>query len=194
MHPSTHLMASWLVANTMPLSRRERALVTLAGVAPDLDGLGMVAEVATRGSETPLLWWSKYHHLLAHNLTFGVAWTALSFALATKRWRTALLAFVSFHLHVLGDIVGARGPDGDQWPIPYLAPFSEAWPLAWEGQWYLNAWPNFVITGVALALTLYCAWSRGYSPLGIVSLRADKAFVDTLRNRFPRGGPVSPQE
>ncbi len=31
--------------------------------------------------------------------------------------RIPLLVLFSFHLHLLGDLVGARGPDGDQWPI-----------------------------------------------------------------------------
>jgi len=42
------------------------------------------------------------------------------------KWKVALLAFVSFHLHLAEDILGSRGPDGYQWPIRYLKPFSQA--------------------------------------------------------------------
>ena len=108
----------------------------------------------------------------------------LGFRLATKRWTTALLVFVSFHLHLLGDVLGARGPDGHQWPIPYLLPFSRAWQWTWSGQWALNAWPNFLITGAALALSFYLAWKRGVSPLELISSKADQAFVYALRRRF----------
>ena len=110
----------------------------------------------------------------------------IAFILSDQKWKTALLCFVGFHLHLLEDLVGSRGPDGDQWPIPYLAPFSSALSLIWRGQWYLNAWPNFLITVALLVATLYLAWARGYSPLEIVSVRVDGEFVGALRNRFPR--------
>jgi len=109
---------------------------------------------------------------------------AISFLVATRRWRCALLAFLSFHLHIIGDIVGGRGPDGDQWPISFLTPFSDALQLSWSGQWELNAWPNFALTIVLLVLTFYLAHRREFSPLEIVSERADSAFVATLRQRF----------
>ena len=98
---------------------------------------------------------------------------------------TALLIALSFHLHLLGDLIGARGPEGEQWPIHYLSPFSESGQLTWQGQWALNAWPNFVITAILLLLTFYWARVRGYSPLEIFSKKADAAFVATLRRRFP---------
>src|SRR6185295_14144310 len=135
MSPITHFFVGWVVANAAELNRRERACVTLAGVAPDLDGLGIVPEVLTRHSAHPLTWWSDYHHVLGHNLAFGLLVTAVAFGLAKKRWTTAVMAFVSFHLHLFCDLIGARGPDGDQWPIPYLLPFSHAWQWAWSGQW-----------------------------------------------------------
>ena len=82
-------------------------------------------------------------------------------------------------------MIGARGPDSHQWPIPYLLPFSNTWQWTWSGQWALNAWPNFFITVIALALAFYLAWRRGYSPLELVSSRADAAFVAALRHRVP---------
>ena len=99
---------------------------------------------------------------------------------------TAGLAFLAFHLHLLFDLFGSRSPDGYQWPIHYLWPFSDFWQFTWSGQWELNAWPNFVITGAALVITFLLAWKRGYSPLEIVSERADRAFVETLRNQRRR--------
>ncbi|MFQ5993194.1 MAG: metal-dependent hydrolase [Nitrospiraceae bacterium] len=184
MNPITHLLTGWLVANSAELNRRERTVVTLASVVPDIDGVGLVAELLTRDSEHPLRWWSDYHHVLGHNLTFGFLVAGTSFLLATKRWKTALLAFLSFHLHLVGDLIGGRGPEGYQWPIPYLFPFSNHWQWTWSGQWELNAWPNFLVTGLALLLTFYLAWKRGYSPLEMISGSADKAFVVTLRHRF----------
>ncbi len=186
MHPSTHLLVGWLVSETGNLNRKDRFLVTAAGVVPDLDGLGIVGDFVTRNADRPLTWWSDYHHQLGHNLSFGLLYAAMSFGFATKRWKTALLAFISFHLHIVGDIVGGRGPDGDPWPIAYLWPLTDSVQIAWAGQWKLNAWPNFGITIAALALMFYLAWKRGYSPVGLLSSRADAAFVGALRNRFPR--------
>jgi len=53
----------------------------------------------------------------------------------------------------------------------------------------LNAWPNFVLTALTLGLAFYWAWQRGYSPLEMVSGRADRAFVQALRRRFPQRRP-----
>lgn len=185
MNPITHLLISWVVADAGTLTKRERAMVTLAGLVPDADGVGIVAEVFTRQSDRPLTWWTDYHHLLGHNLSVGFVVAAVSFALATKRWKTAALAFLTFHLHLFCDLIGARGPDGYQWPIPYLVPFSDAGVLIWDGQWALNAWPNLVITVVVLLITFYWAWRKGHSPVEMVSVAADQAFVAALRQRVP---------
>ena len=163
-------------------------MVTIAGIIPDADGFGIVAEIATRDSAHPLMWWSEYHHVLGHNIGFCLLVTAAGYALATRRTLTASLVFLSFHLHLLGDLIGARGPDGEQWPIPYLSPFSAAWQWTWSGQWALNGWPNLVITAAMLATTLWLAWRRGYSPLELLSSRADNALVAALRQRFPVAG------
>jgi len=156
--------------------------VTLAGVVPDIDGLGVIVEILTRHSRHPLEWFSTYHHAL-HTLPFPYSSLA-SVLVVRQRWKIAALTLLSFHLHLLEDLVGARGPDGYQWPIPYLMPFSQAGTLSWIGQWALNAWPNFLITGALLIATFYLAWRRGYSPLEMVSLKADAAFVGALRNGF----------
>jgi hypothetical protein len=160
-------------------------MVTIAGVVPDLDGLGIIAEWLTRNSQHPLNWWSEYHHVLGHNLGFGIVVAIFATMFAKHRIKTSLLVLLSFHLHLLGDLVGARGPDGDQWPIPYLLPFSSKWQLTWSGQWALNAWPNIVITALLIGTSVLLARRRGFSPLEMFSSKADAALVRTLRNRFP---------
>src|SRR5437016_5623592 len=117
MNPITHFLMGWAVANSAPsLTKRDRALVTLASVIPDIDGWGIVADWATHGTHHPPDWWGRYHHLLCHNIGFARLALASAALFARQRLKTTLLVFVSFHLHLLGDLVGARGPDGDQWP------------------------------------------------------------------------------
>jgi hypothetical protein len=183
MNPVSHLLTGWVVANTVDLKARDRALVTLAGVLPDIDGLGIITEILTEHTTSPLLWYSQYHHVLCHNLGFGLLLVVTAILFGIRRWMTAFLVLVVFHLHLLGDLVGSRGPDGYQWPIPYWAPFSDRWKLIWTGQWELNAWPNVLITTLLLAATIYIARKKGRSPFEMVSKRADSAFVSILRRK-----------
>lgn len=209
MSPVTHFFAGWLLAAPMPLSRREKAAIVFAGVAPDLDGLGAIPELLTRNSNHPLLWFSRYHHTL-HTLTFALvvaaaAWLCSSGSGFTfgpriqeptapsRPWITALLAFISFHLHLFCDVIGSRGPDGYSWPIPYLSPFSTRLQLSWHGQWALNGWQNILITCTLLALTFWIAWSTGSSPLELFSGRANNALVNSLRHRFALNAAVNQQ-
>lgn len=190
MSPLTHLLTSWIVANgSSEITSRDRAIITVAGIAPDLDGLGIIPELLTRGSAHPLLWYSEYHHLLGHNLLFGLLLSIIAFSFSMRKWTTALLTFLCFHIHLLSDVAGSRSPDGFQWPIEYLWPL-EIWQWRWSGQWELNGWPNFVVTIVALVIVFWLAWKRGHSPLEMISATANRAFVDSLRRRFPP--PVKP--
>jgi inner membrane protein len=184
MSPVTHFLSGWVLANCARLDRKDRALVTLACVAPDIDGFGIIPELLTRNSAHPLLWFTLYHHSL-HNLAFALVVAAVAFALATRKWTTGVLALLSFHLHLFEDVLGSRGPDGYQWPIAYLEPFSSSLQFALRGQWALNAWPNVALTIALLLVTLWLAWRRGFSPLEMISTKADAALVATLRQRFP---------
>ena len=161
--------------------------------------MGIIPELLTRNTSHPLLWFSFYHHTL-HTLAFALVCAAAAFWFAgsqaksqsglprqpvsTHPWLTALLVFISFHLHLLCDLAGARGPDGYQWPIPYLSPFSNAIQLSWHGQWALNAWQNLTFTALLLLVTLWLTWRYGESPLELISGRANEALVRTLRQRF----------
>jgi len=112
MSPITHFLISWDLADLIPLERKDRALVTFAGVIPDLDGLGAIPELLTRNSAHPLFWYADYHHILGHNLLFGLLVALGSLALAKKRWQTGLLAFLIFHLHLPG---GCRWRTRPRW-------------------------------------------------------------------------------
>ncbi len=183
MNPVTHFLSGWAVGLPVDLSRRDRALVTAAAVVPDLDGLGLVVDLFSGDTAAGYYWYTRFHHVLGHNALFGLLVFIAALIAAGRRWTAAFLCLVSFHVHLLFDLVGSKGPNDSFWAIPYLWPFfSREW--VWEGQWLLNAWPNVVITLVLVTVTLVVAWKDGVSPVGLFSERADRALVETLRHRF----------
>lgn len=184
MSPVTHFLASWVVASLPRLSRRDIALVTFAGVAPDIDGLGAIPELLTRNSARPLDWFTQYHHVLAHNLPFAVGVAAVIFAVSQRRWLAACLAFTAIHLHFLMDVLGSRGPDGYNWSIPYLEPFTSRVQLSWSGQWVLNSWQNIAITCGLLLVVLVRSIQIGRSPVEMFSPCADERVIAALRQRW----------
>jgi inner membrane protein len=119
MSPATHLFMSWVIAAKTTDNPRDCRLVTLAGVLPDVDGLGLIPDVVTRAlGYRGTLYYEHYHHFLLHGIYGGVAIAVLLACFARHRWRVLLLALLVFHLHLLCDIAGSRGPDPDDlWPI-----------------------------------------------------------------------------
>jgi inner membrane protein len=185
MQPATHLLMSWSVAEAILPVRRDRLLAAWAGVVPDLDGFGYPVQVLTADWERPLSWYSDYHHVLGHGVTFGLVWAALTFACAQQRLKATLAALLIFHLHLGADLIGSGGPDGSSWPIVYGWPFSLQEQVA-PIQWALDAWPNYVV-GIGLLLWVgYRTWRTGRSPLDMLSRRMDATLVAAVEQRFGR--------
>jgi len=190
MSPITHLLLSWSVASAVASDRKDRALITVAGIAPDIDGIGLLWDLVSRQKGEALALWSRYHHVLGHNITFAVTLAIASFFLAKRRVATCLAVLSVFHLHLLCDLLGSRGPD-EIWSIPYLLPFSHSWNFVWSKQWPLNSWQNFAITSGAIAFVIYQGWRRRISPLELVSQDANDSFVGAIVRRLgdpPKAG------
>jgi inner membrane protein len=187
MNPVTHLLASWTVADAACTESKDREIVTWAGMAPDLDGLVVLGDLVRPFlGLPPAFYYAQYHHSLTHGLPAAAVTALAAGFIATRKARTALLAFLVFHIHLLCDIVGSRGPTPESiWPLPYLAPLSQRWTIEWRGQWPLNAWPNIALTLLLLAVVLVRAARRGYSPVGLFSKRADAAYLIALCNAWP---------
>ena len=184
MAPATHLLLSWLVANatpgcSAPERRRERFVITAAGLAPDIDGLGLVAGLLTGSWDRAQMWFVEYHHLLHNGLM--AAGVAIVAGLWCRSVTVGIACLVAFHLHLLCDVVGAKGPDGYPWPIPYGLPFTSDWGWIWSGQWALDAWPNTVITAVALVTSMWLAHRRGYWFLDLFNRHYDRRVLALLR-------------
>jgi inner membrane protein len=183
MSPLTHLLASWIVAVKTTDNPRDRRLVTLAGVAPDLDGLGIFIDIANGGfARNKLHYYPEYHHWLTHGLPGALVCSVLMAALARRRCRVFWLALLTFHLHLFCDLIGSRGPDrNDIWPIYYLGPITHHPNWFWRHQWRLDGWQNMVITFVLLGWSFWLAIRHGDSFVGVFNRRADAIFVGVLR-------------
>jgi hypothetical protein len=197
MAPGTHALIGWWTANVVPLGRRDRLLVFLGGLLPDLDGLGLLYSLDA---------YFTYHHVLGHNLLAGAGWVVVVALTARDRLRCAALAFLNWHLHLACDYFGSRGPWGSPpWPLPYLFPFVGGWSgdtLTGPGwywnpwQWPLNAWPNTLITAAAIAGWVYIGVRLDRTWFEFVSLRFDAEVCRMLRKWFggKPTGAWSPRE
>ena len=145
LHFLTHIGQSWIVAHLGRASRKDRWLIVLAGIVLDFDGAGIV------WSEQAYL---AAHRIVGHSLVFGLTVIALTMVVADARWRSGALAALSFHLHLLLDLVGTGGL-----PIRYLWPFSDAG-LSYEGRWVLASWPNVIVMAQTLLGVLAIARRR----------------------------------
>jgi inner membrane protein len=183
--PITHFFGSWLVASATANNPRDRTLITLAGVAPDLDGLGILVDVAQSwisGTENTFHYYQYYHHYLLHGWPGAVLICGLLTFFARQHWRVLLMCLVTFHLHLLCDLVGSRGPTpSDLWPICYNEPLFHRPAWFWKYQWRLDGWQNRVITLGLFAAVFWRAEKIGHSCVEVFSQHADKVFVETLR-------------
>jgi len=170
-NPIVHAELSWLLAQGLP-TRRDRTLVTCAGLAPDLDGLSLMGGVDAYG---------KFHHLLTHGAVAAVVTSLACAGFANRRAAVWGLSLAAFHLHLVCDLAGS----GPGWPVFYF------WPLArtewfWAGQWDLASWQNALI---GLGTTLACLaasliWGR--TVVELLSPRWDAEVVATVRRWLGR--------
>ncbi len=174
MNPIVHAELSWLGAQKL-LERRDRILVTLAGVLPDLDGLTLLAGEDLYG---------QWHHVLTHGIFSALAISAALAVMGKRKWAVFGLALAAFHLHLLCDLAGS----GPGWPIHYLWPLSKE-PLMWSGQWNLASWQNTLIGLTATLAVLACALPFGRTAVELFSLKADAQVVAALRARFKSRTP-----
>ena len=175
MHLPTHVLSGWVVASLVPrLTPRERALAMVAATAPDLDGLAIVA-----GRDA----FETYHHVVGHNLFFGLLVAAAIAGWSTHRRIMALLAFGLYHLHLVMDSFGS----GRDWGISYLWPVVQReWVNPWR--WDFVSWQNMVAAYGLLLVTVVIAIRQGRTPLETVAPSLDRQLVALARRLSPRKG------
>jgi len=183
MMPATHALASWALACLGGAKGRSgRLAVTLSGVVPDLDGLGCVVDFAAAKLGFQSFLFESGHHVLLHNFWAGAVCGIIGWRLAGRSVATGLLCLAAFNLHILCDLIGSAGADGEIWPVMYLWPFSShEFSVSW--QWRLDSPVNIGVTLALEALAVFLAWRDGRSPLELLSPKLD-AYVFSLFRRL----------
>jgi hypothetical protein len=181
--PTAHLLASWIIAERTTDNTHDCRLATLAGILPDADGLGLLADLAGPAlGFASTQYYARYHHYLLHGAFGAVVVAGILACFARRKLRVAVLALILFHLHLAFDLVGSRGPaPEDLWAIYYGGPFDRDPMWIWKGQWRLDGWQNRIIL---LALFGYALWRPtvvGHSVVGVFNRRADAVFVSVLQ-------------
>jgi hypothetical protein len=174
MSPGAHLLLGWLSGAGTLSMRRERILVALSSIAPDLDGLGIIVDKISGHTN----YYFQFHHYLGHSIFSAIAIATIASIVAnTQKFTVWCLAFIVIHIHIICDIVGSKGPDGYQWPIYYLFPLNADYGITWKYQWELNAWQNSLIVLLLILGSLYFASIKKITVLEVFSNRInDEAF------------------
>lgn len=183
MSPITHFLAGWAIFEPSLTNNRDKAIVCLAGVIPDLDGLGIVIDFITRLLGLPETnFYHSWHRLYGHGIVAAIFFTLLASSIGINKITVAIATFLNVHLHFFCDLIGSRGstPE-DLWGLYYLGPFNTHYEIVWTGQWQLVSWQNTVITIILMVITLERACRKGYSPVGLISKKADAIFINVLR-------------
>ena len=183
MTPPQHFIISWVVANGISLNRRARLAITLAGILPDVDGLGYLIDRANLRFDIYSHYYVEYHHLIAHNLFAGLLIAGVGAYFCQPKLMVFLLSLLTFHLHLLADLAGSMGGDGYQWPIYYLYPVLPDFTLTWSGQWELSSWKNSAI-GISFFITaLIMARYKRVTFFEIFSTKLEKKVAEVARQR-----------
>ncbi len=181
MHLTQHLFLSYLLPWRIHLARRDRIVVALAGLAPDVDAPILLA----MGRDA----FVAHHHEWTHHLAGAALAAAAGAILGRRRAATAAFAAAAWCGHLLLDMLGAgdrRPGEPFAYPLPLLWPFSgrpfDPFPFSWP----LASWQNGAVMAAAILLMARLAVVEGRTVLEVFSLRLDAAVVKALRARFGR--------
>jgi len=181
MQGPAHLGISWLLGvSGGARDRRDRRIVGLAGLVPDIDVIVYpLAYVFFLGDlDRAFGIYTNVHHRYTHGIVFAVlvAFAAYRLASGSNRRRIAALAFAAVGIHIACDVIAS----GNAWPVYPLWPVSNlAWSVEWS--WSASDWRNVGISVLAIVMTLVYAKRKGYSPVECFSYRADDWLAAVMR-------------
>jgi len=170
--PFIHGSVPYLCAAAAGLDERGRRWTLVAGMAADLDALGVVfSEQGFR----------QAHHTWGHSIPFAVAVGVLCWLLSReRRWRGPLLCLGAAMSHLVFDYVGSN------WGIALWWPLSRA--RMPELAWLNNQGVFLAVNGVASVLTLggifWCAHKMGHTPIEAFWPALDSLMLGSLHGFF----------
>ena len=164
MNPIVHGMLAWIIAVLFVRELRDRRLVVVAGVIPDIDAILLLV------SEDLFY---QYHHTLGHSFVFGIPLALLFCAHAKNRVRVLLGSLGTFSVHLIADYFGSN------WPIPLLYPLSdiELTSAGYISYQTMYGVINPLVTGIAFILIFIIIWSKERSPFEFLSASLDRKLV-----------------
>ncbi|PCJ52047.1 MAG: hypothetical protein COA79_25045 [Planctomycetota bacterium] len=175
MSPGSHFIISWIGSATFLKERRERILVACAGLAPDLDGAGIIIDFITGTTN----YYQEFHHYAGHSILSAIIFTLLATIIAkNQKLLVCSLTFLVVHIHYLCDIVGSKGPDGFHWPLYYFYPFNTTFELSWSGQWELSSWQNLLVLFISFILCGLIMAKKQISPFEIFNNRVSTVALE----------------
>ena len=167
MTPPSHLLSGWCIANLADFTSRERFICMIIAIIPDLDGLGLII------SQEAYL---NYHHMVGHNLIFGLLISVLLCLLSEKKLKVFVLYISMFHVHLFMDYLGS----GTEWTIVYFWPISN-WYLYNSYGWELNSWQNSIITLFLIGFTLLIVAFKRRTPIEFIFPKLEKRIFDNIQ-------------
>jgi hypothetical protein len=159
-------MSGWCIANCLPLGARERLFCMVAATICDIDGLGIII------SEH---WYTQFHHILGHNLTFGLIVSTILAIFSARKILGFATYLALFHLHLFMDYWGS----GRDWGIAYWYPWRFGPGYWWMSPygWDFYSWQNISAAFALLGWTVAIAYFLRRTPLELIMPRLDRKLV-----------------
>ncbi len=189
MQGPSHLIITWFAADAAGLDApRERRIVALSGLAPDIDVLAYIGAIFYFGFDKDLAFehvWEVFHHRYTHGFGFVLLTGVVAYLIARhgrgkeghrRAVAVAALSMAASMIHVFCDVIGG----GPTWPVYPLWPMSDfGWTVSWS--WTLADWPNNLILFSCLAGMMIYGRLSGHSPLEAINYDLDRWFVKVLQ-------------
>jgi inner membrane protein len=182
MSPVIHGLVAWILAILLIKDVRDRRLVVIAGVIPDIDAIFLLLNEDL---------FYEFHHTIGHSFVFGIP-LALLFAAVSRdttannhhikqyqsfpsrfRARVFLACLGTFSLHLLADYYGSN------WPVPLFWPFSGYEVTAAEFISYQTMYGiiNPVVAALTVLIVIILIFVKESTPLEFISKKLDDRLV-----------------
>lgn len=168
MSPLIHLITAWLIAMLFTFELKERRIVVLAGIIPDIDGAFILFSQDI---------YIEYHHSFGHSLLFGVILILILSIVFSKHIKNRLLligvSILAFSSHLMLDIIGTNWSVNPLYPILALDLSIYSTLSSEIIYWVIN--PVYAI--LIFGLMAFIIYKKERSPIEFISVNLDKIMT-----------------